>query len=684
MNAEKQHHHAIVNIPAIPVFWFLVMILASFFSMLHQFLIGSESVPSFDLRLTYFIAQAPAFLFVVVLHIALEKICAYLPGRLATLSFFLATALLFLTALAFFVASEYNFRAFGTYLTFDVFRVLFTDFFQIILSVWHDSKLSVLTLLFVSLASWYALRALRGIQVPRFSKPTIALIAVPGILTTAVCGALVISEPLQPTLPVTYAATALVKRWADNQRVRLAYRPVDLKPILPIEHYRETNPAPRSTPPVFIIMLESISSDHAGFTGYHRAEITPSIDALAADSLAFVNTYATSSHSNYSQTSAHASQYARRRNYLDAFQDVEYPRTLLFDILGLYGYQTAFVSSQNENWLGMLNFVRSGSKIDFFFHSPSALGQNIPSQMKLEDAFTRSVAENFIRNRDQDRPLFLYLNFQKTHFPYDLPDGETRYYSPAEIDFDPYTFLMYPQEKLHVVQNRYDNALRYVDKQVGLFIKFLKAEGLYDEAIIVLAVDHGEAFYKHGFPTHCTTVFDDQIKTFLLVKLPHSELRGIREDAVSIVDINPSVLEIMGLPNHDNFQGEPIIYNPVEDRNLFVTAQVAIHADAVVDFPWKLIAQGESTVLFNLERDPSETVDFSREFPQKRQELERSLQNHIEAQLGYYANRNLTARFYPPEAAKTTDKDLDESSSDGMIETWFRLFQHSAAVESSH
>jgi len=37
----------------------------------------------------------------------------------------------------------------------------------------------------------------------------------------------------------------------------------------------------------------------------------------------------------------------------------------------------------------------------------------------------------------------------------------------------------------------------------------------YDNSIIVVAPDHGEAFYEEGYPTHGTSLFDDQMKTFV-------------------------------------------------------------------------------------------------------------------------------------------------------------------------
>jgi arylsulfatase A-like enzyme len=329
------------------------------------------------------------------------------------------------------------------------------------------------------------------------------------------------------------------------------------------------------------------------------------------------------------------------------FQTIDYPKTLLFDVLGHYGYETALFSSQNENWQGMRRFLLTNSKIDTFFHSPDALGENIKIETKLDDAFTRQKAQEFIASRSSAKPLFLALNFQRTHFPYSLNSKEPGPYQPTDIQ-GKFAFFNYSPKEAPNVINKFDNALRYVDSQVGIFIQFLKKQGLYDDAIILVMPDHGEAFYQNGFPTHGTTLYDAQVKTFLLIKTPQSKLRGEKTETISLIDINPSVLALLGLPNHPNFQGVDIIFEKYENRPIFMTAQGIIPADGVVVYPWKFIRclkMGEK--LINAKIDPSEMVDFSSQFPEIRKTLENMLNSYIHTQMTYY--NCLSNKYYQPK-----------------------------------
>ena len=54
------------------------------------------------------------------------------------------------------------------------------------------------------------------------------------------------------------------------------------------------------------------------------------------------------------------------------------------------------------------------------------------------------------------------------------------------------------EEEVQRVVNRYWNSVAWVDWQMEQFCKFLKAQGRYDESIIILTGDHGEEFQEQG------------------------------------------------------------------------------------------------------------------------------------------------------------------------------------------
>ena len=244
----------------------------------------------------------------------------------------------------------------------------------------------------------------------------------------------------------------------------------------------------------------------------------------------------------------------------------------------------------------------------------------------------------------------MYLNFQATHFPYDIPAEAERPFEPAHTeDFD-FSFFNWDPAYADRVENKFDNAMRYVDAQVGAFVDALKAAGLYEDSLIVVTSDHGEAFYGRGYPTHGTSLFEDQMRVALLIKPPGGTAPAVRVDPVSLIDVNPTVLEILGWPNHPNFQGRPV-FTARRDQPIYLVCHRVIKSDGVLDWPWKYVSsEKDGAWLLNLERDPSERVDYSEAHPETLARLKRALLVYQQRQLYYYLvlPRKERAALYPP------------------------------------
>ncbi len=232
----------------------------------------------------------------------------------------------------------------------------------------------------------------------------------------------------------------------------------------------------------------------------------------------------------------------------------------------------------------MKTFIHADNHLQHFFHSKNELGHHIGIEAKVSDELVLERALDYLNDRELGRPTFMYLNFQATHFPYKIPETDQQPYQPSSTATIEFHYTHYATQHLDRVINKYDNALRYVDTQVGQLIEWLKQNGLYENSLIVVVSDHGEAFYKHGLPTHGTTLFEDQICTASLFKLPGAGLTGERQDPISLIDINPTILEIMGLNNHPNFQGQPVLHaHRVEP--IYLVSHSLVKSLGIVSYP---------------------------------------------------------------------------------------------------
>lgn len=403
---------------------------------------------------------------------------------------------------------------------------------------------------------------------------------------------------------------------------------------------------------VVVLMLESVPWSRL-FGPLARPEATPRLTALGAQSIVFARAYATSTHSDYAQTSILAALHPRKFERHDYFIDLAYPRTLIWDLLRPLGYRTALFSCQNEGWGNMQAFLKTPG-LELFRHSPDwpeAPRRGEGAESKVFESTPVNAFDDWLRAAPE-RPFLAYLNFQATHYPYVIPPEAQELYRPAAIDF-PTTFLSYPAEKIPVMENRFYNALHSVDTAVGQVVDALVAAGVWEQTVLVVVSDHGEAFYEHGVPTHGTMLLEEQIRTAALVRLPGESARVVSEP-VSVLDLMPAVAQFLDLPPHGNFQGRGDILDhgySARGRPLFFTIQGITQEDALLLDDWKLLLNLDrrERALFDLATDPGERQNLAATHPEKVAELDRELSALLLDQLAYYRERGWERGWYPPK-----------------------------------
>jgi len=98
------------------------------------------------------------------------------------------------------------------------------------------------------------------------------------------------------------------------------------------------------------------------------------------------------------------------------------------------------------------------------------------------------------------------------------------------------------------------------------WIAFLKKNGAYDNAIIIVTGDHGEGLGEHGEETHGLFLYDSTLHIPLIVKLPSKSAsksnvqRGTVVDSeVRTTDILPTILSAAKVPAPAELNGESVL-----------------------------------------------------------------------------------------------------------------------------
>lgn len=333
---------------------------------------------------------------------------------------------------------------------------------------------------------------------------------------------------------------------------------------------------------VIFIHLDSARDDHLSCYGYSR-KTSPNIDRLAGEGILFKNALSPSSKSIFSMNAIMTSR------YFEDSQRGEAPPTLA-QILSSYGYQTAVFGPKGDfksyYYQNRFVFYRG------FDHRELKLPPASSVENLISPTLTYQAMEFITIYRNQN--LFIWLEYFDPHAPY-LFNPETKHWGTGEVDL-------------------FDGEIFRADKLLGKFLDKLKELNLYQRSLIIVFSDNGEEFGEHGWRTHATTLYQEQVRVPLIIKLPGQRPVTV-EQYVSLVDIYPTVLDILGIENPPYIRGHsllPLIEEEEamkEPRPIFLeNPKLQVRKKAVLLYPWKLIFDYRFNTfeLYNLENDPRE------------------------------------------------------------------------------
>ncbi|MFB6089213.1 MAG: sulfatase, partial [Candidatus Aenigmatarchaeota archaeon] len=108
------------------------------------------------------------------------------------------------------------------------------------------------------------------------------------------------------------------------------------------------------------------------------------------------------------------------------------------------------------------------------------------------------------------------------------------------------------EEDIKYIRARYDEELKYVDYEIGKFLKELKSKDIYDDSLLIITSDHGEDLMEHGHIGHGLGLQEVLVNIPLLIKFPNNRFEGKNiEEPVSLKDIFPTISDLTGYESRD-------------------------------------------------------------------------------------------------------------------------------------
>lgn len=311
--------------------------------------------------------------------------------------------------------------------------------------------------------------------------------------------------------------------------------------------------------------------------------VTPNIDALAKDGIRFSNACVTTSISMVSRACLLTGQYMSRHGIREFGKQLSGQAfTLTYpSILREAGWWTGYVGKYGVGGIRENSFDFS-VEYEGRHWIKNAIGDSIHVTEK-----NKLDALRFLKERPKDKPFLLTVGFFATHAQDNHPDqylcqpASEKYYSDSVIPVpatagESFTALLPPflrneknegrirwhwrfdsPEKYQRYMKAYYRMLTELDIAVGEIIAELKAEGVYENTLIVFMGDNGYFHSEHGLADKWYP-YEESIRVPLIVhdpRLPSQKRASVNDEFVLNIDIAPFLISASRLPVPEVMQG---------------------------------------------------------------------------------------------------------------------------------
>lgn len=344
---------------------------------------------------------------------------------------------------------------------------------------------------------------------------------------------------------------------------------------------------------VLLVTLDTTRADRIGAYGWSRAR-TPNIDALAAGGVRFANAYCSAPLTLPSHCSILTGTYPLYHKVRNNGSYYLAPEAVtLAERLRDRGFRTsAFVASFNVD-------SRFGVDQGFALYDDRADDEQMLKTFRSERRGDK-VADAFIGwlEGNAGSRFFSWVHFFDPHMPHDPP-------SPYKEEF---------------AEDLYDGEVAFMDHELGRIIDALRAKGILARTLVVVAGDHGEALGEKEELDHGIFIYDGTMKVPLIFYADKRLPGGLVVDSrVRLIDIMPSVLDMLGIPVNPEVQGTSLLpfIEGRKDGDLPCYLETYYPPETfgwselrgIIDGDWKFIRAPRSE-LYDLKKDPKEEKDL--------------------------------------------------------------------------
>jgi choline-sulfatase len=357
---------------------------------------------------------------------------------------------------------------------------------------------------------------------------------------------------------------------------------------------------------VLLVVVDTLRADHLGAWGYDLST-SPQLDRLASSGLRFTRAISQAPWTTASIGSLLTSKYPTELGFVDERSALPEEALTLAELLRSAGARTGAVVSHS--------FCSDEYNFDQGFESFD--DSNVLGHVGVSSPGVTGLALSFLEEHKDER-FFLWVHYFDPHFAYTLHEPfdfapDSAYAGPvkSEMRFSELNALTLAPPDVEQLHRLYDSEIAFTDAAIGQLLDKLEQLGLTDDTMVVFTADHGEEFLDHGRLGHSKTLYQELVHVPAIVRCP-DWAPGVVDTPVGNVDLYPTVLSCLGLPQPEGLAGRPLGPAPPEPRPVFTESGRRNRLAAVISGDLKLIGNRKKGYeLYDLGSDPQERVDLS-------------------------------------------------------------------------
>jgi arylsulfatase A-like enzyme len=304
---------------------------------------------------------------------------------------------------------------------------------------------------------------------------------------------------------------------------------------------------------VVMVFIDTLRPDHLSLYGYDRPT-SPKLDAFASEAVVFTQARSVAP---WTLPSARSVLTGRHPEYYDSTPTL--PARLRRE-----GFTSAMFAG---NVYLSANF---GMTRDWGLHTVGLW----PSAKEVTDDALAWLETH------EGQDVLLQVHYMDPHLPYKEPGTYRHLFAGDGCCGLREEFHLSDVRKAHIktdedkqyIKDRYDNNIRYATDQIDRLFQILSPQD-----VVIVYADHGEEFWDHRQFEHGHSLFDELLRVPLVISGPG--LKPARLDTpVSLLDVTPTILDMLGLETSGPFDGAsltPLMRGEEFAKDLFETRNLA-------------------------------------------------------------------------------------------------------------